>query len=128
MAQTLAQILVHLIFSTKERYPFLYAEVRPELHSYAASVLKELDSPAIVINSVADHMHILCRLSKNRAVCDVVQEIKTSTSKWLKTKGEMLAKFQWQNGYGVFSVSPSQVDSVRQYIQGQEEHHRRVSF
>ena len=112
MAQSLTQILVHIIFSTKERYPFLVPEVRPELHAYGATVLRGLDSPAIVINSVEDHVHVFCRLSKTHALCDVIQELKTSTSKWLKTKGGILTKFHWQNGYGAFSVSPSQAGSA----------------
>lgn len=128
MAQSLSKILVHIIFSTKNRHPFLTGEVRPELHAYAATVLKNCDSPALILNSVADHIHILCALSKNWAVCDLIKELKTSTSKWIKTKGSTLRKFQWQAGYGVFSVSELQIGSVRTYIAEQERHHRRVSF
>ena len=128
MAQSLTHILIHLIFSTKERYPFLTPDVRPELHAYAATVLQGLESPSILINSVDDHMHVLLRLSKSHAICDVVQEIKTSTSKWLKTKGGILTKFAWQNGYGAFSVSSSQLDSVRGYVANQDEHHQTVTF
>ena len=128
MPQSLANILIHLIFSTNERYPFLTPDIRPELHAYAATVLKGLDSPAIVINSVDDHVHALMRLSKNHALCDVVQEIKTSTSKWVKTKGGNRAKFAWQNGYGAFSVSSSQVGSVHRYIAEQEMHHKKLTF
>ena len=128
MAQSLSRILIHVIFSTKERYPYLEPAVRPELHAYAATVLKGFDSPAILINSVEDHIHILCRLSKNHPVCNLVQEVKTSTSKWLKTKGGILTKFHWQNGYGAFSVSPSQAASVRRYIENQETHHRTATF
>jgi len=128
MAQSLARILIHVVFSTKERYPYLQPDVRPELHAYTATVLKGLESPAILVNSVDDHVHLLCHLSKNLAACDLIQKVKTSTSKWLKTKGGVLAKFRWQSGYGAFSVSPSQVDSVRTYIENQETHHKRVTF
>ena len=128
MPQSLANILIHLIFSTKERYPFLTPEIRPQLHAYAGTVLNGLDSPAIIINSVDDHVHALMRLSKNHAVCDVVQDLKTSTSKWLKTRGGVLSKLAWQNGYGAFSVSSSQVGSVRGYIADQEMHHKKVTF
>ena len=128
MAQSLAQILIHVVFSTKERYPYLQTDVRPELHAYAATVLEALESPAMLINSVDDHVHSLCHLSRNHAVCRVIQKVKTSTSKWLKTKRGMLSKFGWQNGYGAFSVSPSQVASVRSYIEAQQSHHRTVSF
>ncbi len=128
MAQSLSRILIHVIFSTKERYPFLRPEIREELHAYAATVLQGMGSPAILINGVDDHVHILCRLSKNHALCDVIRDLKTSTSKWLKSKGGGLTKFAWQSGYGAFSVSPSQVSAVRQYIENQETHHRKVSF
>jgi len=128
MAQSLTQILIHLIFSTKERYPFLTSNIRPELHACAATVLQHLESPAILINSVDDHAHILLRLSKKHAACDVVQETKTSTSKWLKTKGGILTKFVWQNGYGAFSVSSSKLDSARHYVANQHVHHQTVTF
>lgn len=128
MAQSLAQILVHVIFSTKDRYPFLAPEIRSELHAYSATVLAENDCQANQMNSLQDHVHVLCRLSKTLTIADLVKELKVSTSKWIKTKGGMLAKFQWQSGYGAFSVSPSQVAAVRRYIQNQEEHHRRVTF
>ena len=128
MAQSLSKILIHAVFSTKNRYPFLIAEVRPELQAYSATVLKNCDSPALAINSVADHIHLLCALSKNWALCDLIKELKTSTSKWIKTKGGILSKFHWQAGYGAFSVSQSQMESVRTYINQQEEHHRQMTF
>lgn len=128
MAQSLAHILIHIIFSTKERYPYLKPDCRAELHAYMATILNSMESPAVIINSVDDHVHVLCRLSKNHALCDLIQKIKTSTSKWLKSKGGVLAKFRWQNGYGGFSVSASQASSVRRYIEDQENHHRTVSF
>ncbi len=128
MAQSLSKLLTHIIFSKKERYPFLVPPVRPELHAYAATVLKSCESPALKINSVENHIHILCILSKNWALCDLIEQVKKDTSKWIKTKGGMLRKFYWQNGYGAFSVSQSQVASVRSYIANQEAHHRRVSF
>lgn len=128
MPQSLVNNLMHIIYSTKDRYPYLQDDCRKELHAYAATIFQRMESQAIVINSVTDHMHVLCRLSKNRALCDVVQEVKCSTSKWLKTKGGILTKFGWQNGYGGFSVSPSKVASTVQYIDEQEDHHRKVSF
>ena len=121
-------MLVHVVFSTKGRYPFLSDAIRPELHAYMAKVLQGLESPALIINSVDDHLHVLLRLSRTQPLCDVVQTIKTSTSKWIKTKGPRLEKFRWQGGYGAFSVSPSNVAPVRAYIAGQEEHHRRTGF
>lgn len=128
MPQSLAHVLVHLIFSTKDRYPFLAAEVRLELFAYSAKVLAEHDSPAILINGVDDHVHVLCRMSRTISIADLVKELKISTSKWLKTNGGMLSKFQWQSGYGAFSVSPSKSSDVRRYIENQGERHRTMSF
>jgi REP element-mobilizing transposase RayT len=91
-----------------------------------AGVLKNIESPALIINSVADHIHILCQLSKNLAVCKVVEEVKKSSSKWMKENGALA--FAWQSGYGVFSVSQSHVETVREYIQRQPEHHVQRGF
>ena len=128
MAQSLAKILVHLIYSTKNREPVLADAIRDELHRYTAGILKEWDSPAILINSVEDHIHILFSLSKNHAVSKVVEEAKKGSSKWLKTKAAALTNFHWQNGYGAFSVSQSGVEEVRKYIANQKEHHRKKTF
>jgi putative transposase len=128
MSQSLANIIVPLIFSTKERFQFLHEEIQPELNSYLASILKDLKSPAIKIGSVTDHVHLLFRLSKNLAICDAVEKLKTGSSKWIKRKGGMLLKFHWQNGYGAFSVSQSNVPEVVHYIEGQKEHHQTKTF
>jgi REP element-mobilizing transposase RayT len=126
--QSLVRNLIHLIWSTKNRAPLLDRDIRPELHAYLAGICKNWDSPAISINSVEDHVHALVCLSKNHALCKLVEEIKRGSSKWIKTRGERFADFFWQNGYGAFSVSPSLMDTVERYIAGQEEHHRRVTF
>jgi REP element-mobilizing transposase RayT len=128
MAQSLSKILVHLVFSTKNRERILTDAVRCELHPYMNKILVEMDSPAIAIGSVEDHGHILFRLSKNHAVCNVIEEVKTSSSKWIKTKGEAFRNFHWQNGYGAFSVSQSNVEEVQNYITDQKEHHRTKTF
>ena len=128
MAQSLSKIRVHVIFSTKGRVPSLSSEIRPELYAYAATVLKNLECPAIQIGGTEDHVHILCTLSKNMSVAKLVEEIKKPTSRWLKSKGDRFREFYWQNGYGAFSVSQSDVKRVREYILNQEEHHRRVTF
>src|SRR5882762_2898532 len=117
MPQSLARILVHAIWSTKERRPLISDGVRAGLHGYVAGTLKNIESPALVINSVADHVRLLCQLSKNLAVCKLVEEVKTSSTKWMKAQGVPL--FAWQNGYGMFSVSQSNADEVRDYIEVQ---------
>jgi putative transposase len=128
VAQSLAKNLVHLIFSTKNRQPCLSAGLRPKLHAYIAGILKEWQSPGNQIGSVEDHVHILFVLSKNHALCKVIEEVKKGSSKWVKTQEAALATFHWQNGYGAFSVSQSNVPTVTRYIERQEEHHRKVSF
>jgi len=128
MGQSLAKIVVHLIFSTKDPLPVLTPAVRGELNAYMVGILRELDSPAILANSVADHTHSLFVLSKNVALAKAVEEVKKGASKWLKTKGAEFAGFHWQNGYGGFSVSESSVGAVKRYIADQEEHHRHKTF
>ncbi len=98
------------------------------MHAYLGGTCRQLESPAIAVGGPADHVHILCILSKNLAMADLIGEIKRSSSKWIKTKTPMLEKFAWQNGYGAFSVSQSHVERVRGYITRQEEHHHKKSF
>jgi len=128
MPQSLANIYVHLIFSTKERFPFLSPEIRPDLHSYMSTVLANLNSPAVLINSVEDHVHILFNMGRTVTLAQVVEDVKKSSSKWIKTQGLSFSKFAWQAGYGGFSVSESNTPKVANYIQNQEEHHRVKSF
>jgi putative transposase len=126
MPQSLARNLIHLIYSTKNRDPSLSDELRSKLDAYKAGILKTWGSPAIAIGGVADHVHVLCVLSKNHSLAKIVEEIKKGTSKWLKTQG--LREFHWQAGYGAFSVSESNSWQVARYIERQEMHHRKVSF
>ena len=128
MPQSLARILIHLVYSTKHRECILGDDIRDELHRYTAGVLKEWDSPASLINSVEDHMHILCSHSKNHSPAKLVEAAKVASSKWVKTKGPRYADFHWQSGYGAFSVSQSNVPELVKYIANQQEHHRRKSF
>ncbi|GET29356.1 IS200/IS605 family transposase [Prolixibacter sp. SD074] len=126
MGQSLAQLYVHLIFGTKERYPFVSTEIKPAFEAYITGIFKNLNSPTIIVYANPDHVHILFRLSKNHALAKIVEEVKKSSSKWMKEKG--VRKFVWQIGYAAFSVSSSKLDSVKRYIQNQQEHHRRISF
>ncbi len=129
MPQSLAKIYIHIVFSTKNRFPFLRTpDTRKEMHAYLGGTLNELDCPVLSVGGPADHTHILAILSKNIPVSEVIGKIKSSSSKWVKTKGAVLRKFAWQSGYGVFSVSQSDVERVRSYIQSQEEHHRQKTF
>jgi len=128
MPQSLAQIYIHLIFSTKGHTGWLDQNITNELHQYIAAILNATQSPALAVGSSIDHIHILFSLTKNQPVCNIVEEIKKRSSKWLKTQNPDLADFSWQNGYGAFSVSPSQLQSVQKYILNQPVHHRRENF
>jgi len=126
MGQSLSQLYVHLVFGTKGRLPLIKEAIEPSLHGYMAGILKNMDSPALKINSVPDHIHILFRLSKNHALSKVVKNVKKDSSKWMKAEG--VAGFTWQIGYGAFSVSASKVEVVSNYILRQKEHHKKQSF
>ena len=128
MPQSLAKNLIHLICSTKDRDPCLSPEILANLFKYKAGILKEWKSPALVIGGVADHVHVLFCLSKNHSLVKVIEEVKKGSSKWMKTQGPEFRAFHWQAGYGAFSVSQSQVEAVRRYIELQDEHHRKRSF
>src|SRR5688572_15571502 len=108
MPQSLAQIYLHIVFSTKERQTFLHDSfIRDEAHKYLGGTCKKLECPILCVGGVADHVHLLCRLGRTISVADLVKELKRDSSQWLKTKSADLANFYWQNGYGAFSVSPS---------------------
>ncbi len=128
MPQSLSSILIHLIFSTKNREPFITGEVEPELYPYMASIFKAMKSPALIINGSSDHVHMLFSLSRVITIADLVEEVKTASSKWIKTKGRQFTNFHWLNGYGAFSIGQSQVPDVKRYIARQKEHHRRITF
>jgi REP element-mobilizing transposase RayT len=128
MAQSLARLHVHLIFSTKHRERRITGAVRDSLHAYLATVLQNLGCAPVLINSVEDHVHILFDLARTVSVSQAVEEVKKSSSKWIKTQGAEFAGFAWQAGYGAFAVSESNVPAVRDYIARQAEHHRQKTF
>ena len=129
MPQSLAKILVHTVFSTKERRPFLRDTVlATEMHRYLGGVLNELGCQSLLVGGVEDHVHLLFSLPRTQTAADTVRDLKRASSMWVKARDPGLKDFAWQNGYGIFSVGFSQVEQVRRYIQGQPEHHRKVSF
>ena len=128
MPQSLSSILIHLVFSTKNREPFITPEIETEMHPYMATILRELKSPSLAIDGTSDHVHILFSLARTIALADLVEELKTSTSKWVKTKGREFRNFHWQRGYGAFSIGQSNVATLKRYIHGQKEHHQRITF
>ena len=127
MPQSLSRVLIHLVFSTKNREPLIHADVRPRLHGYIVGILNHLKSPSLQVGGVEDHIHILCTLSRTISQADLVEEVKKGSSKWMKAEGGV-PDFFWQAGYGVFSVGESQVEQVVRYIRNQEEHHRAATF
>ena len=129
MAQSLSRLWTHLIFSTKNRLPFLSdKKLRTDIHAYLANMLREQDCETLIVNGVEDHVHALFALSRTHSIASVVKEIKRTSSGFAKEVSPTLAKFHWQSGYGAFSVSQSNLDEVIRYIESQEEHHKRVTF
>ena len=129
MPQSLARLYVHIVFSTKYRSPFLMEKsIRKEMHAYLGGACRNQGCPALTVGGVADHAHILSRISRTICVADLVQEIKMQSSKWVKSKGGILKEFRWQTGYGAFSVGQREVERVMAYIRNQEAHHRKEQF
>ncbi|MGD9855461.1 MAG: IS200/IS605 family transposase [Planctomycetaceae bacterium] len=128
MSQSLVKNLVHLVYSTKHRQSWIPDDVGPALYAYQAGIFKQWESPAITIGGTEDHVHALFSLSKNHALMKIVEEVKKGSSKWMKAEGSRNEAFYWQSGYAAFSVSQSNIDAVRRYIETQKEHHRGMTF
>lgn len=128
MPQSLSYLLTHIIFSTKDRAPVLDAAVRPALHAYLATVSRNANCECFRVGGMADHVHCAIRLSRTITMAHLIEELKTSSSKWLKTQSPALAAFAWQRGYGAFSVGPSDLNALLHYIDTQEEHHKTRTF
>jgi REP element-mobilizing transposase RayT len=129
MAQSsLANILIHIIFSTKKRQPMIMPEIMPELYSYMAGIAHAYESKVHEIGGIEDHVHLLITLPKTLPLSKLIEEIKKGSSKWIKTKGSLYINFSWQNGYGAFSIGQSGYEALREYIQRQREHHKNISF
>lgn len=128
MAQSLAQVYLHLIFSTKHRQPLIQPPVEAELHEYFGGICKALECQPLSIGGYTDHVHILCQLSRKISIMKLMENLKSRSSKWIKSKGEAYEDFYWQNGYGAFSVNPTQVKAVQDFIARQHEYHQQQSF
>ena len=128
MSQSFVQIYVHITFRTKNSINFISEEIEEELYSYIGDILRNYSSISIQIGGMSDHIHLLCTLPKTMALPKLVEEVKKSSSKWMKTKGSKYEKFFQQDGYGGFSVSSSKMETVKRYILSQKEHHRKMSF
>jgi len=128
MPQSLHVLSAHIIFSTKRHHPWLTSNVRERVWAYQSQILQNLECSSITIGGVADHVHVLCNLTKKFPTAKVLEILKKDSSKFVKTLDSSLGDFHWQDGYGLFSVSPSHFDPVRKYILNQEEHHKRETF
>lgn len=128
MGQSLVKNYIHIIFSTKYRQQLIHPPVEAELHSYLGGICKKLECQPLITGGYTDHIHILCMLSKKIALMKLVEEVKSHSSKWIKTKGNDYSNFYWQDGYGAFSVNPGAVDTVIAYIANQKEHHRKKTY
>ena len=128
MAQSLSQILLHCVFSTKNRERNLTDDLRQPLHDYVGGILRNHKGFLLSAGSVEDHIHLFIAQPRTISVSDLVKEIKVSTSIWIKNQSPHTKNFQWQSGYGVFSISPSHENALRQYIQNQKEHHQTITF
>jgi putative transposase len=126
--QSLSNVLVHIVFSTKGRTPYLDEALRPELYKYIAGILRNLNSNLVQIGGVEDHIHILLTQPKTLSMAQLVEKLKTSSSKWIKAEFPKMRAFAWQSGYAAFSVSFEAAPAVKRYIQTQREHHQKRSF
>ncbi|MFM9963037.1 MAG: transposase [Planctomycetaceae bacterium] len=129
MSQSLSNVIVHVVFSTKDRLPLLAdKDIRAQMHAELGGTSKTLICPPIITGGVEDHIHLLARQSRTITLADWIKELKRVTSIWIKEKGPQFKDFAWQAGYGAFSVSQSQSGKVIEYIQKQEEHHKSKDF
>ena len=128
MPQSLSLVVIHVIFSTKERRPLLDPKTRPKLYAYLATVARNADCECYRVGGVADHVYLAVRLSRTLTIARLVENLKTSSSKWLKSESSDLTDFSWQRGYGCFSVGPTDLDHLCAYIDNQPKHHRTHTF
>ncbi len=128
MAQSLSKLYVHIIFHIKNPLSPILNQDKKELYAYMGSIIKDNGSIPILINGTSDHVHVLCVMSKNIALAKLTEEIKRHSSRWIKTRGTHYGLFAWQGGYAGFSVSQSLHDRTKQYIENQEEHHKKRTF
>jgi REP element-mobilizing transposase RayT len=128
MAQTLVSLLVHVVFSTKNRANLITPEIEPDLYKYISGTLRNMESPCLKIGGTANHVHLLISQSKNIALAFLLEEMKKSSSKWIKQRDLSLRSFSWQDGYGAFTIGQSNVGALKRYIETQKSHHRRRSL
>jgi REP element-mobilizing transposase RayT len=128
MPQSLSLLLTHVIFSTKDRKPWLNDAIRPEMHAYLASIAGHGENHCFRVGGVDDHVHVAFLLARNATVAKTVEAMKVSSSKWIKARGPEFARFRWQRGYAAFSVGPRDREALLRYIDTQAAHHQKRDF
>jgi REP element-mobilizing transposase RayT len=128
MPQSLTKVILHIIFSTRDREPWLDQAIRPRMHAYLATICRELGGDGFRVNGVSDHVHIVTTLPRTLSQAEMIEQIKKRSSKWIKTIDPRYRRFFWQRGYGALSISPSQLGAVIKYVDGQEKQHRKRTF
>ena len=128
MCRSLSKVILHIIFSTKNREPWLDSDVRPRMHAYLATICRDLGAELVHVGGGSDHVHIMTMLPRTLSQAQLIEQINKASSKWIKALDARYRGFFWQRGYGAFSVSPSQLEAVLQYIETQQEHHRTRTF
>ena len=128
MATSLVKVLIHLVWSTKERVPFIDAALQAELYPYMSAIIRHQGGIPLALGGMPDHVHILFRLKADTRLSDLLRDLKAGSSKWVHEKKDPMPEFKWQTGYAAFSVSPSNEAKVKAYILNQEAHHRKKSF
>jgi REP-associated tyrosine transposase len=128
MSQSLSNVILHIIFSTKDREPWLDSKVRPRMHAYLANICRDLGARLVDVGGVSDHVHVITTLPRTVSTAEFIEKTKKTSSKWIKGIDPRYRGFLWQRGYGAFSVSPSRLETVLKYIDSQQEHHRTRTF
>ena len=128
MPQSFIDIIIHFVFSTKNRRRSIDPSIQPRLHENIGGIVKNKGGKILAIGGMADHIHLLVSLPKNISISDFIRDIKANSSRWMHRQYAFQKKFSWQNGYGAFSVSHSRLDPAIEYIKGQKRHHRSLTF
>jgi REP element-mobilizing transposase RayT len=128
MSQSFTNLIYHLVFSTKERRPLITIDYQPRLYDYIGGVIRNIGGISLGINGTDDHVHVLTKLRPDRALSEVLRDLKSNATGWLHDVFPRLADFSWQRGYAAFTVSQSNLKQVQRYIANQKEHHQKVSF
>ena len=128
MSDSYTNLLYHIVFSTKDRRPLITPDYEVRLYDYVGGMIRSFGGISLQLNGTEDHLHLLAKLRPDRALSDVLRDLKANATGWMHDVFPSLSNFCWQRGYGAFTVSHSNVEEVRRYIAGQKEHHHRISF